>query len=175
MNFSDDVIVYGKTQAEHHAALEQVFHRFSKKGLTLNQDKCEFSKSEITFLDLFSQLVAFSQIREKFMLLRPRQPQRHMLAYAVFLVWQHSSKFVKNFSDLTQPLRELTKKDTVFCWLDCHKQAFNVVKSALIRSPVMSYFDKTKHTDLLLTDAWTVCHVISMWSRSERSYLCCIH
>ena len=48
MNFSDDVIVYGKTQAEHDAALEQVFHRFSTKVLTLNQDKCEFSKSEIT-------------------------------------------------------------------------------------------------------------------------------
>ena len=64
----------------------------------------------------------------------------------------YCSKFVKNFSDLTQPLRELTKKDTVFRLLDCHEQAFNAIKSTLIRSPVMLYVDKTKHTELV-TDA----------------------
>ena len=50
MNFSDDVIVYGRTQAEHDAALEEVFNRFSERGLTLNREKCKFSKPEITFI-----------------------------------------------------------------------------------------------------------------------------
>ena len=59
---------------------------------------------------------------------------------------------MKNFSDLTQPLRELTKKKTIFRWLDCHEQAFNAVMSALISSTVLSYFDKTKTTKLV-TDA----------------------
>ena len=36
INISDDVIIYGQTQAEHDEALEAVFQPFSTKGLVLN-------------------------------------------------------------------------------------------------------------------------------------------
>ena len=49
LNISDDVIVFGKTQADHDIALESVFKRFSSRGLTLNKEKCEFSKDKLTF------------------------------------------------------------------------------------------------------------------------------
>ena len=61
----------------------------------------------------------------------------------------YCSKFIKNFSDLTQPLHELIKRNTLF---RCHEQTFNAVKSMLISSPVLLYFDKTKTTELV-TDA----------------------
>ena len=49
LNISDDVIVFGKTQVEHDAALRAVFNRFSEINLTLNKTKCEFNKSSPTF------------------------------------------------------------------------------------------------------------------------------
>ena len=42
----DDVMVYGKDQAEHDARLIEVLDRFRRANITLN-DKCEFSKSQI--------------------------------------------------------------------------------------------------------------------------------
>ena len=36
LNISDDVIIFGKTQAEHDAALQAVFKRFSEVNITLN-------------------------------------------------------------------------------------------------------------------------------------------
>ena len=48
-NISDDVVVFGKTQADHDKALRAVFERFSSKGLTLNRPKCEFNKLWLCF------------------------------------------------------------------------------------------------------------------------------
>ena len=49
VNISDDIIISGKTQAEHDDALRAIFQRFSLVGLTLNKDKCEFGQSQLTF------------------------------------------------------------------------------------------------------------------------------
>ena len=49
INISDDVIIFGKTQAEHDKALQAVFERFSTACLSLNKTKCEFNKNSLTF------------------------------------------------------------------------------------------------------------------------------
>ena len=49
INISNDVVVFGKTQAEHDKALQAVFERFSTAGLSLNKTKCEFNKNSLTF------------------------------------------------------------------------------------------------------------------------------
>ena len=49
INIINDVIVFGKTQAEHDKALQAVFERFSTAGLSLNKTKCEFKKNSLTF------------------------------------------------------------------------------------------------------------------------------
>ena len=46
----DDILVYAKTQEEHDIRLEAVLKRIQKSGLTLNPEKCEFSKCSLTFL-----------------------------------------------------------------------------------------------------------------------------
>ena len=51
-NISDDVLMFGHSQADHDAALEAVMKRFHEKNLTLNQSKCAFGKSEINFFGL---------------------------------------------------------------------------------------------------------------------------
>ena len=48
-NLSDDIIIHGKTQAEHDDTLRVVFQRLKERGLTLNRKKCEFDKSSLEF------------------------------------------------------------------------------------------------------------------------------
>ena len=50
LNISDDVIVFGKIQEEHDAALKAVFQMFAEVNLTLNKKKYEFNKN-ITFIE----------------------------------------------------------------------------------------------------------------------------
>ncbi len=64
----------------------------------------------------------------------------------------YCAKFIPNFSDVSQPLREITKKDAQFQWTDIQDEAFTKIKQLLISDTVMTYFDQRKETELI-TDA----------------------
>ena len=46
----DDILVHGKTQEVHDSCLHEVLRRIQRSGLTLNKEKCFFSKPEVKFL-----------------------------------------------------------------------------------------------------------------------------
>jgi len=46
----DDVLVYGKDVAEHETRLHATLKRIKEAGITLNENKCQFFQSQITFL-----------------------------------------------------------------------------------------------------------------------------
>ena len=46
----DDILVLGQSQQEHDQRLESVLKRLIKAGITLNSEKCEFSKKCVKFL-----------------------------------------------------------------------------------------------------------------------------
>ena len=48
-NIADDIIVFGKTRKEHDSNLERCLQRISNKGLRLNQSKCTFLDTTLSF------------------------------------------------------------------------------------------------------------------------------
>ena len=46
----DDILIYGSTQEERDERLLAVLNRLEEADLTLNRDKCEFSRREVKFL-----------------------------------------------------------------------------------------------------------------------------
>lgn len=48
-NVSDDILVHGSTKHEHDKRLKKTLKRLDDKGLTVNGEKCEFGKTELTF------------------------------------------------------------------------------------------------------------------------------
>ena len=50
------------------------------------------------------------------------------------------AKFVPHLSNTMQPLRRLLDKDTEWCWLHTHQQAFDEMKKALSITPALSYY-----------------------------------
>ena len=67
----------------------------------------------------------------------------------------YCTKFIPSFSDISQPLHELTKKDVQFVWTKVHGQAFDKIKRLLTSQTIMAYFDQQKETELI-TDALPV-------------------
>lgn len=47
-NMRDGIIAYGKTQEIHNDSLKVVFHRL-RENITLNSEKCEYSKPQLDF------------------------------------------------------------------------------------------------------------------------------
>ncbi|CAB3996481.1 Transposon Ty3-G Gag-Pol poly [Paramuricea clavata] len=153
INISDDIIIFGITQAEHDKALHEIFERFSLIGLTFNKDKCEFSQSQLTFFGFVFSGDGISPDPAKVSAIHNCPPPNSIKAVRSFLgMVTYCAKFIPNFSDLTEPLRELTRKNVPFCWTSRHAKSFNAVKAALTSATVMAYFDQTKETELI-TDA----------------------
>ena len=51
---------------------------------------------------------------------------------------------------ITEPLRDLTRKSTRFTWAHKHQAAYDKLKHTLLNSPVMSHFDTSKETYILV-------------------------
>ena len=48
-NSQDDIVIWGKTLAEHGNNLRKVLLIFRESGLKLNKNKCQFRKNSIVF------------------------------------------------------------------------------------------------------------------------------
>ena len=57
LHMRDDILVHGKTQQEHNAALLALLCRFRECNLTLRKSKCKFNLREINFFGLSSLLM----------------------------------------------------------------------------------------------------------------------
>ena len=163
LNISDDIIIFGKTQQEHDNALHSVLQRFESVGLTLREDKCELNKKSITFFGFVFSGEGVSPDPEKVKAIHDAQPPSSASEVRSFLgMATYCAKCIPKFSDVTKPLRELTKKSVPFHWNQEHQQAFKTVKDLLTSETVMAYFDKQKETHLT-TDAspWGLSAILS--------------
>ncbi len=62
-NITGDIILFGKTHAEHDVNLEQCLKRISSKGLCLNQSKCSFLSTTLSFFgQIFSSQYRNAQV-----------------------------------------------------------------------------------------------------------------
>ncbi len=51
------------------------------------------------------------------------------------------SRFLSNLTDLCEPLRQLTHKDTAWNWTNIHDKAFQKIKNAITEATVLQCFD----------------------------------
>ena len=56
----DDILVYGENQEDHNLALQATLQWIQESGITLNTEKCEFSKTSIKFL---GQIISTHRIK----------------------------------------------------------------------------------------------------------------
>ena len=138
-NACDDILIMSQTQAEDFERTEQVLKALKNNGLTVNPDKCEFTKKEITFfgLKLSESGVALNEIKMK-ALKEFKTPENASVLHSFLGLSTYASRWIKNLAKYTKPLWKLTKKDTKFEWLEHHQVAFDLIKNTLIEK--VGYF-----------------------------------
>ena len=125
-NLIDDIIVYGASQIPHDDTLRAVFARLKERGLTLNRNKCEFNKQRLEFLGFIFSADSISADPHKVAAIHqasePKDPAE--IFSRVFLCMaNYCSRFIKDFSTITAPLTELTKKGVPWHWGKEHSAA----------------------------------------------------
>ena len=149
-NISDDIIIYAKTQEEHDQILRKVLQRLRDKNLTLNPDKCIFSRDSISFMGhtLTSEGLKPQDSKIQAVLQTERPTNVKELKSFLGLV-SYCSKFVPQFATICEPMRKLTRRNQSFQWEKEQQDAFETLKNAMISAEVMAYYDQNAETRII--------------------------
>lgn len=151
--FIDDIVVYGKTEAEHDEALRAVLAALKERNVLLNPSKCEFKKPEIVFLGHKLSKDGVRPTEDKVEAIRKcREPNTKEELRSFLGLVTYLSRFLPDLTTTTAPLRDLLKKKVPFHWSREHSRAFIKLKEQVTGSRALGYFDLQDRTRLI-TDA----------------------
>lgn len=143
----DDVLVFGKNQEEHDRNLTHALRRIERAGLTLNSDKCEFSKSSISFL---GQVINGSGIHpdpQKVAAIKKiPAPKTVSELRRVLGMTNQLSKFIPHLADKTKALRDLLHKNRQWVWDHTQQEALESIKESLTSTHTLALYDPNATT-----------------------------
>jgi hypothetical protein len=143
--YLDDILVYSKTAQQHIKDVKEVLMALMKAQLLCKPEKCEFHKEKVEFLGYVVTPGGLSMDPTKVnTILDWNQPTnvkevQSFLGFANFY-----RRFVMGYSAIAAPLTELTKKDKEFEWTTAAQGAFDRLKQAFTRAPILLTFDPEK-------------------------------
>ncbi|GBN70184.1 Retrovirus-related Pol polyprotein from transposon 297 [Araneus ventricosus] len=151
--YLDDIIIVGRTFQEHLNNIRKVFQRLQKANFKLSLKKCRFFRKEVSYLGhiISADGVKTDPEKTKAVVDWPRPETVHDLRSFLGLCTYYR-RFVRNFSAIARPLHKLTEARSNFNWTEECEKSFNILKQALITSPVLTY-PRTDKEFILDTDA----------------------
>ena len=154
--YMDDIIIMSKDLNEHFDRLESVLKRLQESGLKIKIKKCSFLKRELKFLGHIVNGDGIATSKSKIEAVKDFPIPRNSTQVRSFLgLAGYYRSYIRNFATKASPLTNLLKKDMPFEWNDEQQSAFDLLKEALISTPVLKFPDFTK-SFILATDASNV-------------------
>ncbi|KAL9963006.1 hypothetical protein ACROYT_G032167 [Oculina patagonica] len=143
----DDIIVYGRSVAEHDKRLQEVFEIIAKSGLKLNEKKCEIRKPKICYFGSVVSEQGVSPDPDKVQAIQELPPPQNVSQLRQVLgMINYLGRFLPNLSTVISPMSELLKLDTAWTWSHRQQQAFEKVKAMVTTTPVLAFYDVNKPT-----------------------------
>ena len=104
----DNILIHGRDQAEHDRRVYLVLQRIKASGVTLNEEKYQFSQNKIKFLGHLIDSSGVHPDPDKVQAIVNMQTPTNVPEMRRFLgMVQQMSKFSPHLADKTKPLREL--------------------------------------------------------------------
>ena len=145
----DDVLVFGRTEAEHDSRLQAALERIESAGATLNLDKCSFRKRSLKFLGHIVDESGVSADPDKTAAVMRMPSPKSITELRRFLgMVNQLGKFSSSLSELTYPLRQLLSTKHTWTWDPTLEAAFSRVKAALSEPTVLALYSLTAETKI---------------------------
>ncbi len=142
IHYIDDILIFAASQAEHDALVREILQRLRRVGFAICNNKCSFSKREVTFL---GHLISGDAIRPdplKMEALQCMQPPSTLAELQSFLGFvNYIARYVPNLATLAEPLRRLQSSKVHFAWTDEQDRSFRAIRQCLLDSPGLAPFD----------------------------------
>ena len=138
-NISDDILVHGRTQAEHDDNLRQVFEQVRATNLTLNREKCVFNQRHLSFFGHVWSPEGVSADPQKLEAIRKmKTPENAEEVRSLLGMAGYVSRSVPNFATITEPLRKLTRSKVTWEWGEDQGESLKKLHDLLQSQRVMA-------------------------------------
>jgi transposase InsO family protein len=138
--FIDDIVIWSKTPNEHAKHLELVFNRLREAGLQLKASKCHFGLQEIELLGHSVSDKGVRPLASRVEAIKNLKPPGDVTALRSFLgMASYYRNHVPGFATVALPLTALTKAKEPFVWGPEQQKAFDGLKDALTRAPILAH------------------------------------
>lgn len=149
VNYLDDIMVSGRTKAEHDENLAKVMACLKNHNVKINEEKCVFGKQSVNFIGHTVSSKGWMISDDKIAAIRGfRNPETICEVKSFLGLINFVDRFIHNRADKTQRLRELAKSDH-FYWNKDLADEFEYLKNdALNVITKLGYFNKDDKTEI---------------------------
>ncbi len=139
--YMDDILITTIHDLTHHQELiHQVLYRLEEHDLYLKPEKCTFEALEVEYLGV---IIGHGTIRMdpvKTQGVRTWEAPTNLTEAQGFVGFLNFYRwFIKGFSKLARPLHDLTKKGVAWRWTHVEQKAFDTLKEAVAKEPVLIF------------------------------------
>ena len=151
--YLDDILIFSPSFEEHLAHLNTIFERLRQHSLKLKLNKCSYLRNETNYLGFVIDKDDIKPDQKKVEAIRGLPAPTCVKEVRSFVgMCSYYRRFIPNFSQIAEPIIDLTKKYAHFKWTDNHQKAFDFIKESLTCVPLLVYPDPNRPYTLF-TDA----------------------
>lgn len=155
--YLDDILIFSETAEKHLEHIQEVFDRLRKHGLKLKLKKCSFFQEQTEYLGFIINEKGVKPDPKKVAAIRQLPAPTSVREIRGFIgMCSYYRRFIPNFSQIAEPLIDLTRKYAKFRWSETCQRAFDYLKKSLTVVPLLTYPDINKPY-VLYTDASDEC------------------
>ena len=124
-----DVFIFGQDHDEHETRLRAALQSIQEAGVTLNPDKCEFSRGSIAILGHVINANGISADPSKTQAVMDMERPKNITKLWRFMGMANQlGKFSPKLAELSQPIRTLLSPQAAWLWGPAQEDAFNATE-----------------------------------------------
>ena len=148
-NIADDILVHGPTKEEHDKFLESTLLCLQERNLTVNPAKCLFGVTELDYYGFHISALGVSPDKNRIQAIKQMQPPNSATEARSFLGSVNTvARFVPNLAAMTEPIRQLTHKNSPWSWGPEQSEAFEKFCNLISSDTVLAHFDPSLPTQV---------------------------
>ena len=122
-------------------------------NVQLNYDKLQYKKTEVDFFGETYMIDGYKPAQTKLSAITAMpEPNCKIEVQSFTGMTNYLSKFSARLSELSKPIRDLSKEKVPFNWGPEYQEAFNAIQKEIAKTLILAYYDPNKET-VLQTDA----------------------
>src|SRR5258706_2315570 len=142
--YMDDILIYSSSLMDHWRITQEILQTLHSYKLFLQLEKCKFECREVDYLGLVisKDHVAMDPVKVQGVT-DSLQPAKVKDVQSFIGFVNFYQRFIHDFSKIACPLHALTQKLKDWSWGAAKQQAFDVLKSAVTSTPMLTFPSKS--------------------------------